>query len=116
MSYVKTTWHTGDVVTSAKLNNMEDGIANAGGGMVINVAVEGDTWTLDKTWQEVFDAFSAGIPCVVIYDGCPCSVAFVIHGDTIYTIGAMLFLSGDDTFLCTKFECNAANSYPTYED
>lgn len=27
MAYVKTTWATGDVVTAAKLNNMENGIA-----------------------------------------------------------------------------------------
>lgn len=29
MSYEKTTWATGDVVTAEKLNNIEDGIANA---------------------------------------------------------------------------------------
>ncbi len=32
MSYTPTTWATGDTITAAKLNNIEDGIANAGGG------------------------------------------------------------------------------------
>ena len=32
MTYEKNTWANGDVITAAKLNNMEDGIANAGSG------------------------------------------------------------------------------------
>lgn len=32
MAYEKQTWTTGDVITQEKLNHMEDGIANAGGG------------------------------------------------------------------------------------
>ena len=32
MSYNKTTWANGDVITAEKLNNIEDGIAGAGGG------------------------------------------------------------------------------------
>lgn len=31
MSYTPTTWVTGDTITATKLNNMEQGIANAGG-------------------------------------------------------------------------------------
>ena len=27
MSYTKTTWATGDVITAEKLNNIEDGVA-----------------------------------------------------------------------------------------
>ena len=32
MAYTKQTWANGDTVTAAKLNHMEDGIADAGGG------------------------------------------------------------------------------------
>ena len=61
MAYTKNTWNTGDIVSSQKLNHMEDGIANAGGVMVIN-----DTnGTLDKTWQEIRDAMEANTFCVV---------------------------------------------------
>lgn len=31
MSYTKTTWETGDVITAEKLNKMEDGIESAAG-------------------------------------------------------------------------------------
>lgn len=52
--YVKQNWQTGDVVTSAKLNHMEDGIA--GGGVLV---VTSDGTALDKTWQEIHDAMPA---------------------------------------------------------
>lgn len=31
MSYTQQNWQTGDVITAAKLNHMEEGISNAGG-------------------------------------------------------------------------------------
>ena len=36
MSYIPTQWNSGDTVTSAKLNKMESGIANAGGFLVVH--------------------------------------------------------------------------------
>lgn len=53
MSYDKTTWQTGDVITANKLNHIEDGIANGGGMLVVNVDADDK---LDKTWQEIHDA------------------------------------------------------------
>ena len=64
MAYTKNTWADGDVVTSEKLNHMEDGIANAGGVMVINDTDNG----LDKTWQEIYDAMAQGKLCAAIYN------------------------------------------------
>lgn len=63
MSYEPTNWKSGDTVTSAKLNKMEQGIANAGGGGGLVVHFSGNT--LDKTWQEIHDA----APFVVLADG-----------------------------------------------
>ena len=54
MSYEPTIWKDGDLVTSAKLNKMEQGIA-AGGGILI-VHEDEVTSTLNKTWQEIYDA------------------------------------------------------------
>lgn len=51
MSYTPTTWQTGDTITAAGLNKMEQGIANAG-----VLAVTDNNRTLDKTWQEIHDA------------------------------------------------------------
>ena len=51
MAYTPTTWQTGDTITAAGLNKMEQGIANAG-----VLAVTDNNRTLDKTWQEIHDA------------------------------------------------------------
>lgn len=58
MSYEKQTWAKGDIVTSAKLNHMEDGIAGGSGVLVVGIVYDeqADTTTLDKTWQEIHDA------------------------------------------------------------
>ena len=56
MSYEKQNWKNGDVITEAKLNHMEDGIATGGGVLVVHGAIDGNTMTLDHTWQEIYDA------------------------------------------------------------
>lgn len=59
MAYEPTTWKSGDVVTSAKLNHMEQGIAGAG--QMIIVRNDPETFTLQSTWQEIYDALKAGV-------------------------------------------------------
>lgn len=69
MAYTKNTWTDGDIVTSEKLNHMEDGVAGAYKMMNVgNVTLFAGTinGTLDKTWQEIFDAVSAGNICYFI--------------------------------------------------
>lgn len=59
MSYEPTNWKTGDVVTSAKLNKLEQGVADAGvSGILIVHDTEG---TLDKTYAEIKAALVAVI-------------------------------------------------------
>lgn len=68
MAYVKTVWETGDVITAEKLNHAENGIATANniiGNLIIHVTVESDIATLDQKWQDIFDAFSTGVPCII---------------------------------------------------
>ena len=58
MAYEPTSWKAGDVVTSAKLNKMENGIAGAGP-LIVHKTVDPQDETmvvLDKTWQEIHDA------------------------------------------------------------
>ena len=91
MAYTKNTWNTGDIVSSQKLNHMEDGIAGAYEVMVINNTEE----MLDKTWQEIYDAMAQGKLCVVKYDsGTPegrISVSIVTNVDMnegVYAVNA----------------------------
>lgn len=60
MSYEKQTWATGDIVTSSKLNHMEDGIAGAGGGLVLALSMSEQSITGDHTFGEIKAALSAG--------------------------------------------------------
>lgn len=54
MSYEPTNWKDGDLVTSAKLNKLEQGVANGDGIFIVHVNTQ--TGALDKTWQEIYDA------------------------------------------------------------
>lgn len=78
MSYEKQTWVTGDVVTADKLNHMEDGISNSGGGgtgggdmFVVYVTAtpivdgNGYTFATETAYADVLAALEAGK--VVIY-------------------------------------------------
>lgn len=64
MAYEPTNWKTGDVVTSAKLNKLEQGVA-AGSGALVNIGVtvdeQAEVATLQKTGQEILDYVSAGL-------------------------------------------------------
>ena len=57
--YTPTVWRTGDVITAEKLNNIEEGIANAGGG-------ESDFSTVEVTViNNTNIAISASMPAVL---------------------------------------------------
>lgn len=72
MAYDKNVWNCGDEITAEKLNHMEDGIANAGGGGSADpVFIEGelllaDYYTVDiyteNAYQQIVDATKKGVP------------------------------------------------------
>ena len=64
MAYTKNTWVTGDIVTSEKLNHMEDGIENGNSALICRL--ESGSSYLDKTFGEIFDAYTSG-KMVVLY-------------------------------------------------
>ena len=67
MSYTKNTWATGDTITATKLNNMEDGIANAGSVLICNTSYSSSAgvYVLDKTAQEIYEALLSGTPAYI---------------------------------------------------
>lgn len=59
MAYEKTVWQTGDIVTSEKLNKIENQLEACEGKMLV-VSLNNETGALNKTWQEIYDALIAG--------------------------------------------------------
>lgn len=75
MAYTPNTWATGDTITAQKLNNMEQGIANAGGMVVPTFTDTGEQqFSCDITFAAVNAAVKAG----------RCFYAFL--SDTVYTL------------------------------
>ena len=65
MAYEKTTWKSGDVVTSAKLNNIENGIANSNPLICDFVYEEGSFSKLNQKGGDVYTAFLNGRPVLL---------------------------------------------------
>lgn len=63
MSYTKKTWATGDTITADALNNIEEGIALALPTMLVRYD---ENYTLDHTWQQIYDALENGISVFVV--------------------------------------------------
>lgn len=122
MAYEKQSWKTGDVVTSAKLNHMEDGIGNAGGVVTIGVSHIEDNFTLDKTWQEIYDTLREGVLCITQDDGLDgTSVASIglitsagITPDGHYYVYAIY--SGAAGITSMEYTADAPDGYPSAED
>ena len=71
MSYEPTVWKSGDIVTSAKLNKLEQGVAAGGsGGVLVVHAAQDDSgqYVLDKTWNEIRNAFISNGVVASLYD------------------------------------------------
>lgn len=63
MAYEPNTWAKGDIVTSAKLNHIEQGISCAGGSnelVATFTSSSASQFTSDKTLSEIIDAFEGG--------------------------------------------------------
>ena len=112
MSYTPTTWKKGDVITSAKLNKMEQGIANGGGGALIghvtwsdpadsgDISIKGGNTknggsapdpiaTLDVTPNDIINAMNSGKPVFIMntsewdsYDYLGCELIQAIQIDS----------------------------------
>lgn len=110
MAYTKNTWKTGDIVSSQKLNHMEDGIANSEnvfivGGVTLDES-DKPTGTLDKTWQEIHDAMQSKICIVVI------TLENEIRQELIKSANLSLLGVYNVMIAETVFSTGTANGYP----
>ena len=60
MAYEPTEWKSGDVVTSAKLNKLEQGVANAVFVVTLSYDEETSTYSTDKPYADIVAAYEAG--------------------------------------------------------
>ena len=102
MSYTKREWATGNVVGAVDLNRIENGIEDAGSGQVLVVTdTEG---TLDKTWQEIYDAFPN---CYIVGDSWKGMILNVYVAPTFYGLYCY-YSSSNDRYYSTS----STNGYP----
>lgn len=60
MTYEKTNWQTGDIITAEKLNKLENGVSNGGGIELVTATKEDDLITLNASWNDVYNAITSG--------------------------------------------------------
>lgn len=69
MAYTKQNWECGDLITAEKMNHIEDGIAEGGGGgKIFQIVGQGTCggityYEFDFTYQDALEAVADGIPC-----------------------------------------------------
>ena len=118
MSYEPTEWKNGDIVTSNKLNKLENGVEDAG---ILTVGFsDNEQTTLNKTFAEINAAMLAGRVCsiIVIFPG-----AFYddnVQLDLILNSGANETLTQIDSYIVTTlngntYTTNAVDDYPVLE-
>ena len=70
MAYTPTNWTTGDTITATKLNKMEQGIAEGGGGVGIDVVFFeiGGVWqSRGLSYADAHEKMSNGEPLLALY-------------------------------------------------
>ena len=126
MSYTPTNWQTGDVITSAKLNKIENGIANAGGGTgILFATVDMSTMALDKTWQELVNA---DVAYILLASGTseghmhlPIIHMEAVQNDAYYVVAfGVAKVTGEDVDVSFKpmlfvFKATSADGYPVFQ-
>ena len=108
MSYEKTTWATGDIITAEKMNNIENGIASAENKLIkINATVSGSGITLGKTWQEIYDLMSAGSVVYTFAAGDESVTNFIV---TMVYIEDNVYVVVDSSN--REYTCATSDGYP----
>ena len=110
MSYTKHTWSDGELVTAAKMNNIENGIeeASSGGGVLV-VHMNTESGVLDKTWNEI-DAVDVAV-IVFRIDGANFREFVTI---TEYQNGSYLVNTVNDG-AGASYAADSADGYPVHQ-
>ena len=106
MSYIKREWTNGNVVGAVDLNRIEQGIEDSRGILVVNVVYDNNTeiYTLNKTWQEIYDAF----PFVIEYHNeMGIEGKYIINGIETDNSNYAVYGYGE-------YNTDSANGYPSH--
>ena len=93
------------------------GSSPSGGGGGLVVTFDTDHFVLDKTWQEIYDAASAGRSVVMVATGF--GVMYLVDceepqapGDSYYVAFAYANANVVGELSCAKYTCAEATDYP----
>lgn len=112
MAYEKTTWAAGDVVTAAKLNNLESGVANAGASIVsINLS----TGALDIAAGDLFQAVKSGVVIAQATGNNNGEYLYNCIGANVDSSGYYDFYFFDPSGQLIRLTASSANDYPVAE-
>ena len=118
MSYTPTNWQTGDTITATKLNHMEDGIAQ-GDTLIVGVSLNDGTATMDKTWQEIYNAMPNAIIKTETEEALSTSLIVSAYYEASSAPSHYVIVESCDpyttppTFTYSQFGANAPDEYPT---
>ncbi len=104
MSYEPTVWKDGDLVTSAKLNKLEQGVANGGGILVVH---EDENGRLDRTWHEIYNADFVIISHIDEYQKSNAYAESILFANNKYNI---------QTSNLRAYTASTPNDYPVYNE
>lgn len=93
MAYEPTTWKSGDVVTSAKLNKLEQGVANTV--FIVTLAYDEatSTYSTDKPYADIVAAYEAGANLFCVpWEGAALRGMEYVEGDG-FTVSDIVFNS-----------------------
>lgn len=124
MPYTKNTWAAGDVITSAKLNNMENGIESAAPSVIYITMHYDETIllnVLNKTYSEIKNYFDNG--CLIFVRETELNlnsgIFYIVsagegtdQGGTYYYVN-LKGLGGYET--PKEYTCDTVNDYPMGE-
>lgn len=114
MAYEKNTWATGDVVTSMKLNHMEDGI-EAGCSPIVRTTLTGeDQYTCANTFDEIKAMIDAGTAPLL-------EINYDAMGKMLYPLCGYIAADGMYAIVVqdssdTRMSVDSPNEYPVYGD
>ena len=127
MAYEPTNWKAGDVVTSAKLNKMEQGIANTGSVMIVETTFGkgSDAYDVyfetDKTAEEIKTAFCNGSTVLIHFNESEETRPYSVYGELyLQMIGWQSATNssplGMFDFQLQNNQYNLSGSFPTVAD